>query len=80
MNKKEFTEMVQKATKITDDESHPFLYADTTIPEKHRFRRNLTDVLEIPDNMIEQRQMAKMPASKKRKQPYEPIDKTAVQK
>lgn len=54
LNKKDFTRMVLKATQITDEEKYPFLYVDTTVPEKHRFRRNLNTVLEIPEGMREQ--------------------------
>lgn len=50
LNKKEFTELVQFATRATEDDPYPFLYVDAFAPASRRFRRGFTDVLEIHDD------------------------------
>lgn len=50
LSKKDFTRLVLKATEIDEENKWPFLFVDTSQPEKHRFRRGLDTVLEIPDN------------------------------
>lgn len=50
MNKKEFYEMVQYATRPEEGDQYPFLHVDAFAPEKTRFRRNFTHTLEIKDD------------------------------
>jgi hypothetical protein len=47
LSKKEWYELVQRATEKTADEQYPFLYVDTTQDISHRYRRCLYQPLEI---------------------------------
>jgi hypothetical protein len=51
LTKKEFTEMVQFATRPEEGDMYPFLHVDAFAPEKTRFRRNFTHTLEIKDDL-----------------------------
>ena len=50
MNKREFTEMVQYATRPEEGDEFPFLHVDAFAAERTRFRRNLTNTLEIKED------------------------------
>lgn len=41
--------LVAYCHKPTDDDAKPFLYINTTVPEKIRFRKNFTEILELRD-------------------------------
>lgn len=49
LSKNEFTEMVQYAIKPEEGDEYPFLHVDAFAPERTRFRRNLTNTLEIKE-------------------------------
>jgi len=49
LNKKDFTELVQFATRPNEEEPFPFLFVDCFAPPKTRFRRGFINVLEIND-------------------------------
>jgi hypothetical protein len=50
LTKNEFIELVQFATKATDEDPYPFLYVDAFAPPSRRFRRGFTDQLEIHED------------------------------
>jgi len=51
LSKNQFTELVEFATRATDEDRFPFLYVDAFAPPSRRFRRGFTDVLEIHDDI-----------------------------
>lgn len=53
LNKNEFTELVQYATRPDETDKYPFLYVDCFAPVSSRFRRGLTDTLAIEDDGVE---------------------------
>lgn len=69
LSKNDFTELVQYATRPTEEDPFPFLYVDCFAAPKTRFRRGFLDVLEINDS---QPVVKATPPNKKRK--YEETD------
>jgi hypothetical protein len=50
MNKKEFAEMIEFATTPQEGDEYPFIHIDAFAPEKTRYRRSFTTVLELKDS------------------------------
>jgi hypothetical protein len=50
MNKKEFAEMIEFATRPSEGDEYPFIHIDAFAPERTRFRRNFTTTLQIKDS------------------------------
>jgi hypothetical protein len=70
MNKKEFAEMIQFATKPEEGDEYPFVHIDAFSPERTRFRRNFTNTLEIKESeesLDAPRVSSKHSSSRKRK-------------
>ena len=50
MSRSEFHELAEFATTPTEDDAYPFLHIDAGAPERSRFRRNFTNILQINDS------------------------------